>query len=506
MDRFIYSFFIFLGNIRFIGELFKFNVVNKTIIHICIRTLLRSDPEKPNVEDIEQFCILLENLGKKLEVANDKLMEFYFEKISVIKKNLPNRYRFMVEDLVELRKNKWERVIKQKVETPQNSTPEKKVPILKSDTPKKEITVIPKSKKELLSVDISSSINDFEEYFENEELEDLDDYLSKNYNKNTYTEVFAEALLHFASNSKKFKVIVDLIVSKFSDLGMKKEDFPKIVDYVLVRYLSLYRDIPKIYEPVIELLVSLISTYPDVINCSVFNKQEFLDLRSVPVKHPLPCVGAAAQIFGSCCEDLMETKPEFLRENMKEFKIQPAHYLKDDSTEEDLKEFFNNFNFGPSLFKRFNPVEIIKLSLINNKSCDDLLNELKEATPKVTYNDPSFIKVIFDGVSAFIVSNIPRTIYKKKEDIKELIQKESTFFKDYNRLFTTFCKSEESCLILLDSVSSFFVSENCVSFWAERIFHYFSSYKIVDKNAFLKWRAQNKTENQKLINTMKNFF
>jgi translation initiation factor 4G len=100
------------GNIRFIGELFKLGMLGTNIMHFCIKKLLDGDINNPIEEDIEQLCKLLENVGLKLDVESAKRwMDDYFERLKKISKNLSNRYRFMVEDLIDLRNNKWVSII-----------------------------------------------------------------------------------------------------------------------------------------------------------------------------------------------------------------------------------------------------------------------------------------------------------------------------------------------------------------------------------------------------------
>ncbi len=53
-----------LGNIRFIGELFKLGVVSEAIIHDCITRLLKSVSDE---ESLEYFSKLIIATGKDLE-------------------------------------------------------------------------------------------------------------------------------------------------------------------------------------------------------------------------------------------------------------------------------------------------------------------------------------------------------------------------------------------------------------------------------------------------------
>ena len=52
-----------LGNIRFIGELYKFNMLTESILHDCIIKLLMAADE----ESLELMCKLLSTTGFKLD-------------------------------------------------------------------------------------------------------------------------------------------------------------------------------------------------------------------------------------------------------------------------------------------------------------------------------------------------------------------------------------------------------------------------------------------------------
>jgi len=95
-----------LGNIKFIGELFKLKMLTEKIMHACIQALLSN----PMPEDIEALCKLMETIGKDLD--HDKarhLMDQYFMVMRDLQGNtaLENRIRFMLRDVLELRDNRW---------------------------------------------------------------------------------------------------------------------------------------------------------------------------------------------------------------------------------------------------------------------------------------------------------------------------------------------------------------------------------------------------------------
>jgi hypothetical protein len=95
-----------LGNIKFIGELYKVGNISENVMHNCIRRLLQA----PDEEATESLCRLLTAIGKGLENhKNIGIMNSYFQALdSIIKQsNISNRIRFMVQDVCDLRKRKW---------------------------------------------------------------------------------------------------------------------------------------------------------------------------------------------------------------------------------------------------------------------------------------------------------------------------------------------------------------------------------------------------------------
>ncbi|XP_032226827.2 eukaryotic translation initiation factor 4 gamma 2 [Nematostella vectensis] len=102
-----------LGNIRFIGELAKLDMLHETILHKCIKQLL--DKKKrasvaDTSEDMECLCHLMKTVGSRIDGPKAKpLVDQYFERIYQIRSrsDLPSRIRFMLEGIEELRTNKW---------------------------------------------------------------------------------------------------------------------------------------------------------------------------------------------------------------------------------------------------------------------------------------------------------------------------------------------------------------------------------------------------------------
>ena len=100
-----------LGNIRFIGEMFKLDMIAETIMHDCIERLLR----QPNDEEsIACLCHFLTTIGKSLDTpTNAAKMKSYFERLQRIVDNKNNesalslRVRFTVMNLLDLWKSAW---------------------------------------------------------------------------------------------------------------------------------------------------------------------------------------------------------------------------------------------------------------------------------------------------------------------------------------------------------------------------------------------------------------
>ncbi|XP_021930528.1 eukaryotic translation initiation factor 4 gamma 3-like isoform X4 [Zootermopsis nevadensis] len=94
-----------VGNIRFIGELFKLGMLTTNIMQRCIRHLLTEGDE----ESLECLCKLLTTIGKDLENKNNDLSEYFskMKEISQKRGEVSSRVRFMLRDVIDLRQSKW---------------------------------------------------------------------------------------------------------------------------------------------------------------------------------------------------------------------------------------------------------------------------------------------------------------------------------------------------------------------------------------------------------------
>lgn len=130
-----------LGNIKFIGELFKLGMLTEKIMHDCITRLL-GNVKNPVPEDIEALSKLMTTIGERIDHpkaakymdAYDFSSAFatlcflspvlcsYFVRIAELSQNkkLPSRLRFMLKDLIDLRAHRW--VARRKVEGPKAHT------------------------------------------------------------------------------------------------------------------------------------------------------------------------------------------------------------------------------------------------------------------------------------------------------------------------------------------------------------------------------------------------
>ena len=76
-----------LGLIRFIGELFKLQMLTERIMHECIKKLL-GNVENPEEEEIESLCKLLTTVGSLLDTPKARAhLDVYFSRMRELTKN-----------------------------------------------------------------------------------------------------------------------------------------------------------------------------------------------------------------------------------------------------------------------------------------------------------------------------------------------------------------------------------------------------------------------------------
>lgn len=94
-----------LGTIRFIGELFVRGLLKANIMFDCIKML----SDKPTEENIEALCKLLRTVGKTLDKSDGQKVNEVFATLKdmTATEGLNFRFRFMLQDVIDLRREKW---------------------------------------------------------------------------------------------------------------------------------------------------------------------------------------------------------------------------------------------------------------------------------------------------------------------------------------------------------------------------------------------------------------
>ena len=87
-----------LGLVKFIGELFKLQMLTERIMHECIKKLL-GNVENPEEEEIESLCKLLSTVGRQLDTDKARShMDVYFQRMKELVKssNITSRMQYML--------------------------------------------------------------------------------------------------------------------------------------------------------------------------------------------------------------------------------------------------------------------------------------------------------------------------------------------------------------------------------------------------------------------------
>ncbi|XP_045531840.1 eukaryotic translation initiation factor 4 gamma 3-like isoform X3 [Pieris brassicae] len=97
-----------VGNVRFIGELYKLKILISKIMVYCMNYLI----DKPEEEKLECLCKLLTTIGEQVEGEVKDQLDTIMDKMQDIvndrKSNkISSRVRFMIQDVIELRRRKW---------------------------------------------------------------------------------------------------------------------------------------------------------------------------------------------------------------------------------------------------------------------------------------------------------------------------------------------------------------------------------------------------------------
>lgn len=100
-----------LGLVQFIGELYKLSMLTERIMHECVKKLV-DYTGIPDEAEIESLTKLLKTIGGNLDSTEKgkPMMDVYFTRIQsmIDTPELPSRLRFMLMDIVDLRKKRWQ--------------------------------------------------------------------------------------------------------------------------------------------------------------------------------------------------------------------------------------------------------------------------------------------------------------------------------------------------------------------------------------------------------------
>ncbi|OCF38389.1 translation initiation factor 4G [Kwoniella heveanensis CBS 569] len=98
-----------LGLVQLIGELYKLDMVSKGVIKNCLIRLLGNVTD-PDEEDLESTCKLLTTIGEAYDKAAPENMTTVFERLTQVTNSdaISSRIKFMIMDVMDLRKNKWQ--------------------------------------------------------------------------------------------------------------------------------------------------------------------------------------------------------------------------------------------------------------------------------------------------------------------------------------------------------------------------------------------------------------
>jgi len=86
------------GLVKFMGELFKLQMLPERSMHECIRRIL-DNVKNPEEEEIELLCELLSTVGQALDTSKARtLMDIYFDRMQQLstRSNVTSRMQFML--------------------------------------------------------------------------------------------------------------------------------------------------------------------------------------------------------------------------------------------------------------------------------------------------------------------------------------------------------------------------------------------------------------------------
>ncbi|KAG6449153.1 hypothetical protein O3G_MSEX005901 [Manduca sexta] len=96
-----------VGNVRFIGELYKLKMLTSKIMDYCMKYLI----DKLDEEKLECLCKLLTTIGEQIENEVHGQLDIIFKKMQEIvdrkSHQISSRVKFMIQDVILLRRRKW---------------------------------------------------------------------------------------------------------------------------------------------------------------------------------------------------------------------------------------------------------------------------------------------------------------------------------------------------------------------------------------------------------------
>jgi len=120
-----------IGNIIFIGELYKEAMLTDKIMHQCVFRRLLGDIKNPSEADLEALCKLMNTIGKVLDTNKARgSMDAYFSRMLSLTQNpnLSSRIRYLIRDVLDLRANAWKGVV---IDKPGKGVPARSAPLVK---------------------------------------------------------------------------------------------------------------------------------------------------------------------------------------------------------------------------------------------------------------------------------------------------------------------------------------------------------------------------------------
>lgn len=101
-----------VGNLRFIGELGKLQIISKSVLYQCVEQLLEKSRRSSGdlAEDLECLCQIMRTSGRILDTEEAQpLMAQFFHRIQQLSVSpvLALRIRFMLQDIIDLRAAQW---------------------------------------------------------------------------------------------------------------------------------------------------------------------------------------------------------------------------------------------------------------------------------------------------------------------------------------------------------------------------------------------------------------